>query len=95
MDHHLRLGASAEIEDWISITLEEDLEAYIPRFVNIGVSTNVSDFVRGYGFQGSAKRDPNNGNGSNEAYGSKFRSNSDSWTMENKPWWFWRNITLP
>ncbi len=75
MDHHLRLGASADIEGFEDkyYTGRRPGGIYIPRFVNIWGSTNVSDFVRGYGFQGSAKRGPNNGNVSNEAYGSKLK----------------------
>ena len=75
MDHHLRLGASADIDGFEDTyyTGRRPGGIYIPRFVNIGGSSNVKDFVRGYGFQGSAKRGPNKGNGSDQAYGPNFK----------------------
>jgi choline dehydrogenase-like flavoprotein len=56
MDHHYNLGASGSIEGF-----EEDFYYgrrptgfYIPRFANIG--NDKRDFLRGYGYQGSASR---------------------------------------
>ncbi|MCB0662582.1 MAG: GMC family oxidoreductase [Saprospiraceae bacterium] len=59
MDHHFRVGASG---DWDGF---EDKYYkgrrpngfYIPRFRNLDEKTKMPDFVRGYGFQGSASRE--------------------------------------
>ena len=58
MDHHLRLGASADIDGFEDTyyTGRRPGGIYIPRFVNIGGSSNVKDFVRGYGFQRKRKK---------------------------------------
>ena len=57
MDHHYNLGASGTVEGF-----EESYYFgrrangfYIPRFANIG--NDKRDFLRGYGYQGSASRD--------------------------------------
>ena len=91
MDHHLEIRCSADIDGFEDTyyTGRRPGGIYIPRFVNIGGSSNVKDFVRGYGFQGSAKRGPNKGNGSDEAYGPNFKKIIQT----PGPWkinlWFW------
>jgi len=58
MDHHYNLGASGMIEGY------EDIQEYgrrpcgfyIPRFANISGDTKKRNFIRGFGYQGSASR---------------------------------------
>ena len=56
MDHHYRVGASAEFEGFDDkyYTGTRPNGIYIPRFRNVNDAH--PDFVRGYGFQGSATR---------------------------------------
>jgi choline dehydrogenase-like flavoprotein len=56
MDHHLSVGAAAEVEGW-----EDEYYfgrrangLYIPRYRNIG--KNDRDYIRGFGYQGGASR---------------------------------------
>lgn len=58
MDHHFKVGASAELPDF-----EDQYYAgrrpngvYMPRFRNIDDDSRHPDFVRGYGYQGGASR---------------------------------------
>jgi choline dehydrogenase-like flavoprotein len=58
MDHHFLLGADG-IYDGFEDKYYKGRHAgciYIPRFRNLGGSTNHKDFLRGYGFQGGAWR---------------------------------------
>ena len=58
MDHHFLLGANG-IYDGFEDKYYKGRHAgciYIPRFRNLGGSTNHKDFLRGYGFQGGAWR---------------------------------------
>ena len=58
MDHHLSAGASA-IFDGFEDKYIKGRRAngfYIPRFRNLGGETNTKEFLRGYGYQGSAGR---------------------------------------
>lgn len=59
MDHHFKVGASGIVENH-----EEEYYKgrkptgfYVPRFRNVNSETKQDDFVRGYGFQGSASRE--------------------------------------
>ena len=56
MDHHFRLGASAKVEGFEDKYLygRRPTGIYIPRFRNWG--TDKRDYVRGFGYQGSASR---------------------------------------
>ena len=58
MDHHFRLGATANVEGHEDkyYTGRRPNGIYIPRFRNIGGATNRKDFLRGYGYQGGASR---------------------------------------
>lgn len=58
MDHHFRLGASGRFEGFEDQYYKgrRPTGFYIPRFRNISASTKM-DFLRGYGYQGSASRD--------------------------------------
>ena len=57
MDHHYNLGASGSVEgfDDSYYSGRRANGFYIPRFANIG--NDKRDFLRGYGYQGSASRD--------------------------------------
>ncbi|MDZ7694082.1 MAG: GMC family oxidoreductase [Balneolaceae bacterium] len=67
MDHHFRVGASGTFEGYLDkYTFGNRPNGfYIPRFRNISPETNHPDFLRGYGFQGSASRS-SWGRGTNE-----------------------------
>jgi choline dehydrogenase-like flavoprotein len=59
MDHHFRVGASGRIEGLADHYYQGNRPngIYIPRFRNLGdAATKRNDFVRGYGYQGSAAR---------------------------------------
>ena len=58
MDHHLGVGASAKVEGYEDKYYKgrRPNGLYIPRFRNLGGSSDVKNFVRGYGYQGSASR---------------------------------------
>jgi choline dehydrogenase-like flavoprotein len=58
MDHHFRLGASATYDGFKDkyYTGRRPNGIYIPRFRNLGGSTNQKEFIRGYGYQGGASR---------------------------------------
>lgn len=75
MDHHYRLGARGTFEG-----MEDQYYKgrrpngiYIPRFRNINEQTKTSEFLRGYGYQGSASRS-NWGRGANsKEFGGDFK----------------------
>ncbi len=58
MDHHYGMGASGELEGFEDSYYKGRRPGgfYIPRFRNIDESTKHKDFLRGYGYQGSASR---------------------------------------
>lgn len=58
MDHHFKVGAHATIEGFEDkyYTGKRPSGFYIPRFRNLGKSSNQKDFVRGYGYQGGSDR---------------------------------------
>jgi choline dehydrogenase-like flavoprotein len=58
MDHHLGVGASATIDSYKDkyYVGRRPNGFYIPRFRNLGAGTNTTDFIRGYGYQGSGSR---------------------------------------
>ncbi|MFH4968642.1 GMC family oxidoreductase [Gaetbulibacter sp. M240] len=58
MDHHFKVGARA-IAEGFEDKINKGRRAngvYIPRFRNLGGNTDVKEFKRGYGYQGSASR---------------------------------------
>ena len=60
MDHHFRVGASAEVEGFEDKYFKgrRPNGFYIPRFRNLpGRSETKKDFIRGYGYQGGASRE--------------------------------------
>ena len=58
MDHHFRLGASGESEDWKDQYYKgrRPNGIYIPRFQNIDAKTKRADYLRGFGYQGGGSR---------------------------------------
>ena len=58
MDHHFKVGARAKCDDFGDkyYTGRRPGGINIPKFRNIGGSTNRKDFLRGYGYQGGASR---------------------------------------
>ncbi|SFU69008.1 Choline dehydrogenase [Pustulibacterium marinum] len=58
MDHHFKAGAFGTYDGYADkyYTGRRPNGLYIPRFRNMGGDTDMPDFVRGYGYQGSASR---------------------------------------
>lgn len=58
MDHHLGVGAYAQVEGYEDKYYKGRRPSgiYIPRFRNLGGSSNMDNFIRGYGYQGGASR---------------------------------------
>ncbi len=58
MDHHFRVGAEGFSDDFTDryYAGRRPNGIYIPRFRNIDPQSKRSDFIRGYGYQGSASR---------------------------------------
>lgn len=58
MDHHLKLGASAEVEGYEDKYYfgRRPNGIYIPRFQNVKGDNKKRDYLRGFGYQGSASR---------------------------------------
>ncbi len=75
MDHHLDVGASAKTEDFKSQYYfgRRNNGIYIPRFRNIGGSTNRKDFLRGYGYQGGGSRNAWTNKVTELSYGTEFK----------------------
>jgi choline dehydrogenase-like flavoprotein len=58
MDHHLDVGANGRFEGFEDKYYKgrKPVGVYIPRFRNLGGSSNTDKFIRGYGYQGGASR---------------------------------------
>ncbi|WP_420321111.1 GMC oxidoreductase [Flagellimonas sp.] len=58
MDHHLGVGASGKFDGFEDKYYKgrKPNGVYIPRFRNLGGSSNTDKFLRGYGYQGGARR---------------------------------------
>tara|TARA_B100000768_G_C11284835_1_gene381699 strand:+ start:3959 stop:5650 length:1692 start_codon:yes stop_codon:yes gene_type:complete len=58
MDHHFKSGASGRFEGFQDKYYfgRRPNGVYIPKFRNIGGDTNQKEFLRGYGYQGGARR---------------------------------------
>jgi choline dehydrogenase-like flavoprotein len=59
MDHHFRLGASGRSDDFKDKFYKgrRPTGIYIPRFRNIDAASKMSNFIRGYGYQGGGSRE--------------------------------------
>ncbi len=58
MDHHFGVGASGSYDGFGDKYYKgrKPNGVYIPRFRNLGGSSNMKDYIRGYGYQGGASR---------------------------------------
>ena len=58
MDHHLSVGASAKVDGFTDKYYKGRKPAgiYIPRFRNINKKSTQKDYIRGFGYQGGARR---------------------------------------
>ena len=86
MDHHLGVGASAEVEGFEDkyFTGRRPNGIYVPRFRNIGGSTDSKDFIRGYGYQGGGGRGGWYNSVKEMAYGAGFKeaiTTPGSWSI--------------
>ena len=86
MDHHLGVGASAEVEGFEDkyFTGRRPNGIYVPRFRNIGGSTDSKDFIRGYGYQGGGGRGGWSNSVKEMAYGAGFKeaiTTPGSWSI--------------
>jgi choline dehydrogenase-like flavoprotein len=59
MDHHFKVGASGRSDDFGDRYYRgrRPNGIYVPRFRNLDAKSRHKDFIRGYGYQGSASRD--------------------------------------
>ncbi len=83
MDHHYRIGATGTYEGF-SDKYSYGRRAngiYVPRFQNLDEKTKRKDFVRGYGFQGTANR----GRAQGEGIGAGLKDAAS----EPGPWSMW------
>jgi choline dehydrogenase-like flavoprotein len=77
MDHHFKVGAAGISEEFGDKYFRGQRAngIYIPRFRNLNKETTQSDYVRGFGYQGSASRlDWARGIKELSAFGSKFKA---------------------
>lgn len=58
MDHHLSVGAKANVDGFTDKYYKgrKPNGVYIPRFRNLGGKSNIKEYKRGFGYQGSASR---------------------------------------
>ncbi|MGJ8738267.1 GMC oxidoreductase [Zobellia laminariae] len=58
MDHHYKLGATAKVDGYLDKYFKGRRANgfYIPRFVNLDEKTKRTNYLRGFGFQGTASR---------------------------------------
>jgi len=75
MDHHYHVGASAVFEGYEDRYYQGNRPngIYIPRFRNLGPETHHPAFLRGYGFQGSARRQSWHRGYGMTGFGSEFK----------------------
>lgn len=87
MDHHFQVGATAEMEGFEDRYYYGNRPngIYVPRFRNISPETTQSDFVRGYGYQGSASRMGWNRGNSMKGFGEDLKST----LRDAGPWTWW------
>ena len=88
MDHHFQIGANGKYDGFQDKTTfgRRANGIYVPRFRNIGGSTDQKNFIRGYGYQGGGGRGlhPMEYVKEMAPYGEKFKSmivKPSDWTM--------------
>jgi len=80
MDHHFSLGARGSFEGFEDqyYSGRRPNGIYIPRFRNLPGKEQQKDFVRGYGFQGSARREGWNRHNNQLGFGVTLKQNMQS-----------------
>ncbi len=75
MDHHYKLGATAKVDGHLDKYYKGRRANgfYIPRFVNLDEKTKRTDYIRGFGFQGTASRGDWSESISEMAYGKDLK----------------------
>jgi choline dehydrogenase-like flavoprotein len=75
MDHHFRAGASGRIEGLADHYYQGNRPngIYIPRFRNLGDAATKKDYLRGFGYQGSAAREGWGRGGSAPGFGVQLK----------------------
>lgn len=86
MDHHLEVGAYGKFNGFNNKYHKgrRPNGIYIPRFRNLDNKSSVKDFIRGYGYQGSASRDDWTANIAEMAVGGVIKDKMQhpgEWTM--------------
>ena len=88
MDHHYGVGANGEFDGFLDQYYygRRPNGIYVPRFRNISEKTKRNDYVRGFGYQGGARRDrPGNSEGIGIELKEKL-TEPGSWTMGLGSW---------
>ncbi|MBO9199650.1 MULTISPECIES: GMC oxidoreductase [Niastella] len=88
MDHHYGIGARAEYDGFTDQYFygRRPNGIYVPRFRNINDKSKRSDYVRGFGYQGGARRDRNDGG---DGIGIELKerlTEPGNWTMQLGAW---------
>ncbi|NNE76121.1 MAG: GMC family oxidoreductase [Pricia sp.] len=75
MDHHYKLGATAKVDGYLDKYYKGRRANgfYIPRFVNLDAKTERKDYLRGFGFQGTASRGDWSESIAEMGYGKEFK----------------------
>jgi len=86
MDHHLGVGASGKFDGFEDKFYKgrKPNGIYIPRFRNLGGSSNTDKFIRGYGYQGGAGRGSWEQTVAELSYGKEYKDamlNAGGWTF--------------
>ena len=95
MDHHLAVGAQGTIDGYDDkyYSGRRPCGFYIPRFRNWG--NDKRDYVRGFGYQGSASRSNWQQNVAELGIGADFKNALATGILEYRHGWLWRNIARP
>jgi choline dehydrogenase-like flavoprotein len=77
MDHHYRIGAMGSYDGFEDrfYSGRRPNGIYIPRYKNINEKTKTKDFIRGFGYQGSAGRGGWSRGVNNSGFGAEFKEN--------------------
>lgn len=86
MDHHYKLGATAKVDGYLDKYYKgrRANNFYIPRFVNLDEKTKRKDYLRGFGYQGTASRQDWSESIAEMSYGKDLKNNilkPGSWTI--------------
>ncbi|GAA4511052.1 GMC family oxidoreductase [Sphingobacterium thermophilum] len=75
MDHHFRCGAGGIVEDHLDKQVygRRANGLYVPRFVNVEGDPKKRDYVRGFGYQGSASRNGGYASAEERQVGGSFK----------------------